>query len=145
MSQRPTSPQSLWARITVSETGCWEMSGYRDRQGYAKVKFHGSTWPAHRVTYTLMRGAIPAGAHIDHLCRNTGCVNPDHLEPVTQLENNRRTRREVCGFGHLFTPENTMKCGASRVCRACRNRQKRESYHRLRSSLATSVHDGVFG
>lgn len=67
-------------------------------RGYGKVSlpvhlavgyrsFYG---PAHRVTYTLLRGRIPEGMELDHLCRNTTCVNPWHLEPVTGEENKRR-------------------------------------------------------
>jgi len=42
---------------------------------------------AHRAVYESERGPIPEGMTLDHLCRNRGCVNPDHLEPVTNREN----------------------------------------------------------
>lgn len=38
-------------------------------------------------------GPIPEGLHLDHLCRVRRCVNPAHLEPVTQAENNYRQAR----------------------------------------------------
>lgn len=44
----------------------------------------------HRVTYAVLRGPIPEGLTLDHLCRNPSCVNPWHLEPVTTSENLRR-------------------------------------------------------
>lgn len=70
-------------------TGCWEWqrSGY---DGYGNVRAAGRSWKAHILYYTLLRGEVPAGHTLDHLCRNTNCVNPDHLEPVTQTENVRR-------------------------------------------------------
>lgn len=58
--------------------------------GYVRIGIRGSVYSAHRVAWELDRGPIPAGLQIDHLCRNPACINPDHLEPVTQLENLRR-------------------------------------------------------
>jgi hypothetical protein len=47
---------------------------------------------AHRFAYLEFVGPIPDGLVLDHLCRNKKCVNPDHLEPVTNAENLRRGR-----------------------------------------------------
>jgi hypothetical protein len=84
---------------------------------------------AHRVTYALVKGPIPAGLQLDHLCRNTSCVNPNHLEAVTTRENTMRStglsalnaKKTHCLRGHEFTPENTyVKRGdGARVCRQC--------------------------
>ena len=68
------------------ETGCWEWRGVKSRSGYPRL----GARPAHHVYYERARGPVPAGLTLDHLCRNRGCVNPDHLEPVTLLENVRR-------------------------------------------------------
>ena len=50
---------------------------------------------AHRVYYERYRGPIPENMVIDHLCRNTACVNPDHMEVVTQTENIQRGSRAI--------------------------------------------------
>ena len=51
---------------------------------------HSARVYAHRASYELAKGPIPDGMHLDHLCRVTCCINPDHLEPVTNRENARR-------------------------------------------------------
>lgn len=77
----------FWSRATRGAPDeCWSWHGLVDKYGYGK---HGNAY-AHRVAYTEIRGAIPAGLSIDHLCCNKLCVNPAHMEPVTHGENSRR-------------------------------------------------------
>lgn len=74
-------------------SGCWNFTGAITPNGYGNVPGSGrgsSPVKAHRYFYSELVGEVPAGMVIDHLCRNTLCVNPDHLEPVTQSENVRR-------------------------------------------------------
>jgi hypothetical protein len=97
------------------ENGCWNWQRFRDRDGYGKFQYRGVGWRAPRWIYEALRGRIPDGHHLDHLCRNRGCVNPDHLEPVLPRENWRRGEAHTlaladathCVNGHEFTPENT--------------------------------------
>ncbi len=98
--QRAAAAQSAKAR-TFSEryqdlilpepnTGCWLWIGSTNTRGYGRIYVNGKTRPAHRLCYELLRGSIPPGLHLDHLCRVPCCVNPAHLEPVTCAENIRR-------------------------------------------------------
>jgi len=73
--------------------GCWIWQRSTSLNGYGQVWHQGRLQRAHRVFYELYVGPIPEGLQIDHTCHNKLCVNPDHLAPVTPLENVRRTRR----------------------------------------------------
>ncbi len=83
---------------------------------------------AHRWIYQYMVGEIPEGWTIDHLCRNTSCVNPDHLEAVTHKENVLRgfgptalnARKTHCKNGHLLDGDNLkVEDYGSRRCKLC--------------------------
>lgn len=71
-------------------TRCWIWQRAKTRTGYGKMAEDGHDEYAHRVFYKRYKGSIPAGYDIDHLCRNTSCVNPEHLEAVPHAINNRR-------------------------------------------------------
>lgn len=133
--------ERLWGKIAKQQTPCWTWIGGRTAAGYGRfiVKSH-STF-AHRVVYEVVRGAIPEGMTLDHLCKNTLCVNPDHMEVVTAAVNSSRivsANREKthCAKGHEYTADNTIYGKQSdgskhRTCKICRNAAAQRQRERL--------------
>jgi hypothetical protein len=118
----------LAAKIDITPDGCWEWTGYRYGNGYAAMGWLGRQRLLHRLAYEQLVEPIPHGLTLDHLCRVRHCVNPDHLEPVTQGENTRRAMRSHCKNGHEFTPDNTyVPADGKRYCRECRRQRVRAS------------------
>lgn len=121
----------FWMKVSPAPAdACWIWWGASNQRGYGNVGKAGRTYLAHRVAYEITHGPIPAGMDLDHLCRTTGCVNPNHLEPVTFLANMRRRYAETpderpthCLKSHEMTPENTsvISTTGQRVCRTCRD------------------------
>lgn len=126
---------------------CWIWTGAL-RKGHGEFRrARRSLVAAHRFVYELEVGQIPPGLVIDHLCRVPRCVNPAHLEAVTNVENvlrgnslpARNARKTHCLNGHEFSPENTrINNRGDRVCIACARAGLRRSYlKRRRRSLRT--------
>lgn len=113
-------------------TGCWVWKG-SCANGYGRMSVNGRTDGTHRLGYEALVGPIPEGLTLDHLCRNTRCWNPRHLEPVTHGENCRRgngwsgrnARKTHCPAGHSYDSSNTYlrPDGTGRDCIACRTRR----------------------
>jgi hypothetical protein len=70
--------------------GCWEWKKWITGKGYGRIKVGGKLMLAHRHFYEMAKGPIPTGLQIDHKCRNRSCVNPEHLEVVTNEVNTQR-------------------------------------------------------
>lgn len=80
--------ERFWAKVDVGV--CWLWTGSTNGNSYGRFSLDGRMVPAHRWAYEALVGPIPPGLQIDHLCRVPLCVNPDHLEPVSQADNKRR-------------------------------------------------------
>jgi hypothetical protein len=124
--------ERLMAKVEKAESGCWEWTAKKDARGYGQFKIDGKVRRAHQVSYELTIGPVPTGMEIDHLCRDRGCCNPEHLEAVPHEENMRRAApfhpqrlKTHCPKGHPYDEENTyVKPSGSRACRACRRKAK---------------------
>jgi hypothetical protein len=84
-----TQEHFLESVIPEPNSGCW-LCDKPGSGGYAHFCWKGKAYGAHRVAWALFRGPIPDKLEIDHTCFVKCCVNPDHLEPVTRLENCKR-------------------------------------------------------
>ena len=142
----------FWARVQKT-AGCWIWTGSaavsRGGLRYGQISIGGRTdrknHYVHVLSYRLHYGAdsIPDGHEIDHLCKNTLCVRPDHLEAVTHRENMRRggspagvnARKTHCPRDHEYTPENTRWYRNKRKCKTC----ERERYQALKRSQERAV------
>ena len=79
------SVQSGKCRIWTGSKS-WHPSGSGKYMG--QIRVDGKLWLVHRLSYTINVGTIPDGMQIDHMCRNSACVNPDHLQLATNKTNN---------------------------------------------------------
>lgn len=129
-----TLEAKFFARVRM-DGDCWSWTGGRTEFDYGTFYLGGGRRGrkyavAHRWSYEFLRAPIPEGLTLDHLCRNRGCVNPWHLEPVPTGVNTLRgeapsaqnARKSCCVRGHEFTPENTInRRTGGRRCRECMN------------------------
>lgn len=118
------------AKCHKSASGCIEWLGAINSAGYGTFYAGPQRYVmAHRWSYEMSVGAIPRNLHLDHLCKNTRCVNPDHLEPVTAQENllrgetvpSRNSLKTHCPKGHEYSEGNTYLAPRTnnRQCRTC--------------------------
>lgn len=123
-------------------TPCWQWIRGKLKSGYGCARYNKKNWRAHRLYYELLVGPIPDGLTIDHLCRNRSCVNPGHMEVVTQGVNTLRgfspsaihARKTHCPKGHPFDEANTYVNPGRyfRGCRICRKEAVRAFNERKR-------------
>lgn len=109
---------------------CWTIATWRNSDGYPYIRWDGRDQPAHRVVHQLLTGADLTGLELDHVCRNVACVNPDHEEPVTHAENQRRLSlaQKACRrSGHDWTDARNVRVGSNgrRSCAECARRDAR--------------------
>lgn len=137
--------EDFWSKVEKTESGCWLWVGKVDKDGYGTIHY-GKYRRAHRLSYELLKGNIPEGLVIDHLCRNRACVNPTHLEPVTNHENLMRgstiaannLQKTHCRNGHLLAGDNLDRGKQNkgwRLCKTCRREYDRKWYAQRKQRL----------
>lgn len=130
MSQgiKESAESRFWQHVEKTDT-CWLWTASLRGKGYGQFWDGKTQVQAHLFAYRMLRGGIPQGLTIDHLCKVKRCVNPDHLEPVTMHVNILRgdnlaaqnARKTHCIHGHIFSGDNLRmeKSRYKRVCRTC--------------------------
>ena len=145
-------PKRFWDKVHADPVGgCWLFVAATDPNGYGKFRWGRGMRSAHHVTMEAAELPRPRGLVTDHLCRVRCCVNPDHLEYVTQGENVRRgdspgalsVRTGECSAGHPLSGGNlVVRSDGWRQCRRCHNRtdasRRRTHYKALREAGASS-------
>lgn len=138
-----TQVNTFWQKVKITTPDeCWIYTGAVNKAGYGSLTIGSRTdrtrqaIGAHRLSYFLERGEIPDGLVIHHDCRNTSCVNPNHLEAVTQSTNVKlrvgwvspHAHKTHCPSGHEYTDANTRMYKGRRNCRKC-NRVSCKAYY----------------
>lgn len=143
----PALVRSRWEAYVVrgDSDACWLWQGPKLVSGGYGVLQLGRRYKqrAHRVSYELHTGIIPAGMHVCHSCDTPACVNPNHLWLGTNRQNqadkmqkgrwvNVYEGRQQCSAGHPYSPENTEIKNGRRRCKECKKITRLASYYRRR-------------
>ena len=152
--KRRDPAERFWEKVEISDSGCWLWMAATFARGYGEFHHDGGPAYAHRWAYEALVGPIPDGLDLDHTCHNADlscpggpcshrrCVNPDHLEPVTHIENMRRgrtgahnTAKTHCPQGHPYSGPNLyVDSDGRRRCRACLAEANRRYHERKRAA-----------
>jgi HNH endonuclease len=139
--------ERIMAKIEmVTESGCWIWTGANkgSKEPYGRVYFCGRQFSVHKLVYELLKGPVPKGLVLDHLCRVEPCANPDHQEPVTDKVNIYRGHAPgilrmnslICINGHEWNEDNTRRYeyDNGRISRFCRSCERERSERRRRGA-----------
>lgn len=131
----------FWDKVLFT-VDCWEWQASKNNSRYGTFGIgNQKTTMAHRFSYELFNGKIPDGLEINHLCKNTSCVNPGHLEVVTRQQNVLKSnapsamqaKQTECKYGHPLSDSNLAIYNKKRVCRKCHTRRSMK-YHTLKGA-----------
>lgn len=132
----PNTMEDFWALVFKTDT-CWLWVAGVDTEGYGQFMFQGRRWLVHRLSYSQENELIK-GLVLDHSCEVRRCVNPLHLDQVTDRVNILKgkaptainARKTHCKRGHEFTPENTYRYkDGRRDCKTCMSVRMKEYYN----------------
>ena len=135
MAERMLAAERALGRLDTSDPeACWLWPGATNGKGYGMARAGARVVRVHRLIYEHLVGPVPEGLQLDHTCRQRGCCNPRHMEPVTNRENGRRgIKGELtthCPQGHPYDDANTyVTPRGHRKCRACNRARLRRRYH----------------
>lgn len=144
----------FWERVkeTDNEPYCWEWKGYCGRKGYGIVGIGKRQFQAHRIAYEMLIASFPPHLHLHHLCRNTRCVRPAHLQLISAEEHSRirpyaydpealgprTSSRTHCIHGHLLDASNLrIRPRGDRMCLTCHREQTRARRGKLKLRLSS--------
>ncbi len=128
--------EAFLSKIIIVKSGCWVWIAFCNNKGYGQFNFNKKNARAHRFIYEYFYDRICSDLTIDHLCKVKNCVNPNHLEEVTNRENNLRSnsigginsRKTHCNKGHPLSGENLrIENYGGRRCKTCELDRKRRS------------------
>lgn len=147
--QETSIVERILARSTHDHE-CLLWQGERMKNGYGAISWRNTKWLVHRAIWTAQRGDIPEDLTVDHLCRRRNCVNVEHLEVVTRVENSRRggglevawakrRAKDRCKQGHPLSGDNLrIDKNGGRLCRECGRQSWRRWAARKKAQSATS-------
>lgn len=131
----PVRVINFWVKVAAGlENECWPWLGAKDQKQYGNfVVSKGKTSKAHKFSWILHFGEIPAGMQVDHKCNHTWCVNPNCLQLLSGIKNNEKSnsasainkRKTHCIRGHEFSDENTIRKYGRRYCIICEKERGR--------------------
>jgi len=148
---KPNTIESVLDRLEENSRGCWVWTGCKSgrKDKYGKVKWKGKVVYVHRLIYEHVRGPISKELELDHLCENTLCANPNHLEAITHKENIHRgkglaaqnAKKTHCKYGHPLSGSNLyLYSSQGRYCReCCKNRVRKYRQRKITSIVCADV------
>jgi hypothetical protein len=139
--------ETFWSKVNKDTgiNGCWLWTGNTNNYGYGTFFYRGEKVLAHRFAYELKVGEIPSGKVIDHLCRNRKCVNPAHMETVSNVVNVLRgiglfankKRQTYCIHGHLLAGKNLrIRSDGHRSCKECERLNSNRHYYQRKEKIS---------
>ena len=132
----------IFVTLNGKRSECWMWMGSLNVGGYGNIMVNGFEQKAHIFSYLLRFGPFNTDLVLDHLCRNRWCVRPNHLEPITQIENVLRgnspaaanAKKTACGLGHPLDGINSVSgyrycktCQRANAARFARNKRRKQS------------------